>query len=152
MTQEEYNQLDYNYIHCAGTNCPKANSCLRHTAYIMLHTNTNEHYTLANPQVITGKQPCPIYEADRKERFAWGISRIYDNVRASDFRGVKLNVMSCFGSEVYYKVKQQRRAITEEEQEMVRLSFAEMGYDGNAIEFDRYEEQYPALMRMARYK
>ena len=107
---------------------------------------------MVNSKVIAGKKPCPFFDPNSKERFAWGISRIYDNVRASDLRGVKLNVMSCFGSEVYYKVKQQRRAITEEEQEMVRLSFTEMGYDGNAIEFDRYEEQYPALMRMARYK
>ena len=60
--------------------------------------------------------------------------------------------MACFSSEVYYKVKQQRRAITEEEQRDVRLAFAEMGYDGAAIEFDRYEEQYPALMRLARYE
>lgn len=151
MTQEEYNQLNDDYTHCAGTNCPKANSCLRHTAYTMLHTNTHEHYTLANPQVITGKQPCPIYEADRKERFAWGISRIYDNVRTRDLRGVKLNVISCFGASVYYKIKQQRRAISEEEQQEIRLAFTEMGYDGNAIEFDHYEEQYPAIMRIVKY-
>ena len=151
MTQEEYNQLDDDYTHCAGTNCPKANSCLRHTAYTMLHTNTHEHYTLANPQVITGKQPCPIYEADRKKRFAWGISRIYDNVRTRDLRGVKLNVISCFGASVYYKIKQQRRAISEEKQQEIRLAFTEMGYDGNAIEFDHYEEQYPAIMRIVKY-
>ena len=47
-------------------------------------------------------------------------------------------VMSCFGTDFYYKVKQLRRAITEEEQRDVRLAFTEMGYDGAAIEFDRY--------------
>ena len=118
----------------------------------MLAGNRNETYTMVNPAVIKGVQPCPFFEPDRKERFAWGISRIYDNVRASDLRGVKLNVMSCFGSEVYYKVKQQRRAITEEEQEMVCPSFTEMGYDSSTIEFDRYEEQYSTLMWLARYK
>ncbi len=152
MTLEQYNQLPYDYAHCAGTHCEKASQCLRHTAYKMLETGGREQYMMVNTNVIADTQPCPLFDPNSKERFAWGISRIYDNVRASDLRGVKLNVMSCFGSEVYYKVKQQRRAITEEEQEMVRLSFAEMGYDGNAIEFDRYEEQYPALMRMARYK
>jgi len=152
MTIEQYNQLPYDYAHCAGTHCEKASQCLRHTAYTMLETGGREQYMMVNTNVIADKQPCPFFDPNSKERFAWGISRIYDNVRASDLRGVKLNVMSCFGSEVYYKVKQQRRAITEEEQEMVCLSFAEMGYDGNAIEFDRYEEQYPALMRMARYK
>ena len=60
--------------------------------------------------------------------------------------------MACFGSEAYYKVKQQRRDITEEEQDIVSLSFTEMSNDGSVIEFDRYEEQYPVLIRLARYK
>lgn len=152
MTQEEYNQLDTDFAHCAGTHCEKAGKCLHHTAYKMLAGNGNETYTMVNPGVIKGAQSCPFFEPDRKECFAWGISSIYDNVRATDLRRARHEVMACFGSEVYYKVKQQRRAITEEEQEMVRLSFAEMGYDGSAIEFDRYEEQYSALMRLARYK
>ncbi|ETD16565.1 MULTISPECIES: DUF6078 family protein [Prevotellaceae] len=152
MTQEEYNQLDTDFAHCAGTHCAKAGKCLRHTAHTMLAESRHETYMVANPDVVTGAQPCPLFVPDRKERFAWGISHIYDNVRASDLRRVRYEVMACFGSEVYYKVKQQRRAITEEEQEMVRLSFTEMGYDGTAIEFDRYEEQYPVLMRLARYK
>ena len=115
MTIEQYNQLPYDYAHCAGNHCEKASQCLRHTAYTMLETGGREQYMMVNTNVIADKQPCPFFDPNSKERFAWGISRIYDNVRASDLRGVKLNVMSCFGSEVYYKVKQQRRAITEEE-------------------------------------
>lgn len=84
MTQEEYNQLDYDYVLCAGSYCKK--------------------------------------------------------------------IVSAFESEVYYKLKQQRHTIIEEEQEMARLSFTEMDYESNVIEFDRYEEQYPALLRIARYK
>jgi len=152
MTQEEYNQLDTDYAHCAGTHCKKADKCLRYTAYKMLTWNGNETYRVANPAVITGAQPCPLFDPDHKERYAWGISRIYDNVRAADLHGAKWKVMSCFGADVYYKVKQLRRAITEEEQRDVRLAFTEMGYDGSAIEFDRDEEQYPALMRLARYE
>ena len=113
MTLEQYNQLSYDYAHCAGTHCEKAGQCLCHTAYTMLEASGRERYMMLNSKVIAGAQPCSFFELDRKERFAWGISRIYDNVRASDLRGVKLNVMSCFGSEVYYKVKQQRRASTE---------------------------------------
>ncbi len=36
MTLEQYNQLPYDYAHCAGTHCEKASQCLRHTAYKML--------------------------------------------------------------------------------------------------------------------
>ena len=151
MTLEEYNRLDTDFAHCTGTHCEKVGKCLRHTAYKMLAGNRNETYTVVNPAVIKGAQPCPFFKSDRKERFAWGISRIYDNVLMADLKRVRHEVMMCFGSEVYYKVKQQRRAITEEEQKMVRLSFTEMGYDGSAIEFDRYEEQYAAVMRLAKY-
>lgn len=152
MTQEEYNRLYTDFAHCAGTHCEKAGKYLRHTAYKMLAGNGNETYTMVNPALIKGVQPCPFFEPDHKERYAWGISRIYDDVRAADLHGAKWKVMSCFGADVYYKVKQLRRAITEEEQRDVRLAFTEMGYDGSAIEFDRYEEQYPALMRLARYE
>ena len=83
MTQEEYNQLDTDFAHCAGTDCEKAGKCLRHTAYKMLAGNGNETYTVLNPAVIKGAQPCPFFEPDRKERIAWGISSIYNNVRAA---------------------------------------------------------------------
>ena len=152
MTQEEYNQLDLDFAHCAGNHCAKAGECLRHTAYKMLAANTSETYTMVNSAAITGAQSCPFFMPDRKERFAWGISNIYDNVRAADLRRVRYEVISYFGTGVYYKIKQQRRVITEEEQKLIRLSFTEMGYDGNSIESDRYEEQYPALMRLSRKK
>lgn len=152
MTQEEYDQLDLDFAHCAGNHCEKAVECLRHTAYKMLAANTSETYTMVNSAAITGAQSCPFFMPDRKERFAWGISNIYDNVRAADLRRVRYEVISYFGTGVYYKIKQQRRVITEEEQKLIRLSFTEMGYDGNSIEFDRYEEQYPALMRLSRKK
>lgn len=70
MFQEEYNQLDFDFAHCAGTYCEKVDKCLRHTAYKMLAGNGNKTYTMVNPAVIKGEQPCPFFEPDRKERFA----------------------------------------------------------------------------------
>ena len=57
MTQEEYNQLDTDFAHCAGTHCEKAGKCLRHTAYKMLAGNGNETYRVVNPAVIKDTQP-----------------------------------------------------------------------------------------------
>ena len=84
MTLEQYNQLPYDYAHCAGTHCEKASQCLRHTAYKMLEMGRREQYMMVNTNVIADKQPCPFFDPNRKERFAWGISRIYDNVRVAD--------------------------------------------------------------------
>ena len=35
MTHEEYNQLSYDYEHCAGSCCEKTSQCLYHTVYMM---------------------------------------------------------------------------------------------------------------------
>ncbi|WP_456099711.1 DUF6078 family protein [Prevotella jejuni] len=44
MNPEEYNQLEIDYAHCAGTHCEKASQCLRHIAYTMFEISTKEHY------------------------------------------------------------------------------------------------------------
>ena len=81
MTQEEYNQLDIDYTHCAGTHCEKASHYLHHTAYSMLEASGQERYMMLNSKVVTDALPYPYYEQKCKERFVWDFSRIYDNVR-----------------------------------------------------------------------
>lgn len=147
MTLEEYNQLDRDFAHCARVNCERANECLRHTAHKMLVKNTRESYAVANPAVITGVQPCPLFMPDRKERYAWGISHIYDNVRVADLDNIRHHLICTFGRTAYYRIGREERVLTESEQQEIRKAFTEMGYDGSAVEFDRYEEQYPQLMR-----
>jgi len=44
MTLEQYNQLPYDYAHCAGTHSEKARQCLHHRAYTLLEISTKEHY------------------------------------------------------------------------------------------------------------
>ncbi|GAB6959266.1 hypothetical protein JCM15754A_06010 [Prevotella aurantiaca JCM 15754] len=151
MTQEEYNQLDFDFAHCAGTHCEKAGQCLRHTAYTMLESGGRERYMMLNSKVINGAQPCSFFEPDRKERFAWGISRIYDNVRVPDLDDIRHNLIYTFGRTAYYRIKRKERVLTESEQQEIREVFKEMGYDGSAIEFDCYEEQYPTLMRTYKF-
>lgn len=147
MTKKEYEQLPHNYAHCIGTNCNRAADCMRHTAYKMLVDIPRETYTTVNQAVITDNQPCRLFDHDRREVYAWGISKIFDNVRTADFHSVKDKIISYFGSK-YYHIKGQRCAITKAEQQDIRRIFTEMGYNGEEIEFDRYEEQYPQIMRI----
>lgn len=148
MTQEEYDQLSYDYAHCAGTHCEKASQCLHHTAYTILGTSRREQYMMVNEKVITEKQSCPFFDPDRKKRFAWGISRIYDNIRVADLDSIRQNIIYLFGRTAYYRIKREERVLTESEQQEIREAFTDMGYDGSTIEFDSYEEQYPILMRI----
>ena len=134
--------------HCAGTHYEKASQCLHHTAYTMLGTSTREQYMIVNSNLIADTQPCPFFDPDRKERFAWGISRIYDNVRVADLSDIRQNLIYTFGRTAYYRIKRKERVLTEREQREIREAFTNAGYDGSKIEFDRYEEQYPTLMRI----
>ena len=107
---------------------------------------------MVNTNVIADTQPCLLFDPNSKERFAWGISQIYDNVRVADLSDIRQNLIYTFGRTAYYRIKRMERVLTESEQKEIRDIFTDMGYDGSAIEFDSYEEQYPALMRLARYK
>ena len=151
MTKEEYNQLDIHFAHCASNQCKKANKCLRNIAHSMLVHNRHDFYSVINPSVIKGDQPCPHFISDHRETFAWGISHIYDKVQVTDLDNIRKNIIYNFGKSIYYRIKQQKRAITEDEQQTIRNEFTEMGYDVNAIEFDRYEEKYPILMQLYKY-
>ena len=86
MLLEKYHQLDTDFAHCAATHCELADKYLRHTAYTMREENLHEQYMIVKPKQITGAQSCPLFTPDRKERFTWDISSIYDNVRTSDLR------------------------------------------------------------------
>ena len=151
MTLEQYNQLPYDYAHCSDTHCEKGSQCLRHTAYKMLEMGGREQYMMVNSNVIAGTQPCPFFDPNRKEHFAWGISRIYDNVWVADLSDIRQNLIYTFGRTAYYRIKRKERVLTEREQREIREVFTDAGYDGSKIEFDRYGEQYPSLMRPYKY-
>ena len=114
---------------------------------MMLGTSTRELYMMMNEKMITGKQSYSFFDSDSKERFAWGISRIYDNIRVADLDSIHRNIIYLFGCTAYYRIKRKERVLIENEQQEVREVFTDAGYDGSKIEFDRYEEQYPTLIR-----
>lgn len=100
---------------------------------------------MVNSKVIADKQPCPFFDPNSKERFTWGILRIYDNVRLADLSDIQQNLIYTFGHTVYYLIKRKERVLTESKQKEIRDIFTDKGYDGSVIKFDRYEEQHPTL-------
>ena len=68
---------------------------------------------MVNTNVIADKQPCPFFDPNSKERFAWGISRIYDNVRVADLSDIRQNLIYTFGHTAYYLIKRKERVLTE---------------------------------------
>ena len=100
---------------------------------------------MVNSKVIADKQPCPFFDPNSKERFTWGILRIYDNVWLADLSDIQHNLIYTFGHTAYYLIKRKERVLTESKQKEIRDIFTDKGYDGSRIEFDSCEEQYPTL-------
>ena len=148
MTTEEYQRLDLGYIHCAGGDCTLRAQCARHQAYERAQEDERAHYTTANLGAIRREGSCSLYEEGRRQRLAWGISRLYDELRAPDARWIRQVLQSYLGRGVYYHVRQLRRALTPEEQEYIRELFDERGYTDLPLVFDRYEEVYTSLTRI----
>ena len=148
MTTEEYQRLDLGYIHCAGGDCTLRAQCARHQAYERAQEDERAHYTTANLGAIRREDSCSLYEEGRRQRLAWGISRLYDELRAPDARWIRQALQSYLGRGVYYHVRQLRRALTPEEQEYIRALFDERGYADLPLAFDRYEEVYISLARI----
>ena len=107
---------------------------------------TGAIYIMVNSKVIADKQPCPFFDPNSKERFTWGILRIYDNVRLADLSDIQQNLIYTVGHTVYYLIKRKERVLTESKQKEIRDIFTDKGYDGSVIKFDRYEEQHPTLL------
>ena len=102
---------------------------------------------MVNSKVIADKQSCPFFDPNSKERFTWGILRIYDNVRLADLSDIQQNLIYTFGHTAYYLIKRKERVLTESKHKEIRDIFTDKGYDGSVIEFESYEEQHPTLMR-----
>lgn len=68
---------------------------------------------MVNSKVIADKQPCPFFDPNSKERFTWGILRIYDNVRLADLSDIQQNLIYTFGHTAYYLIKRKERVLTE---------------------------------------
>ena len=68
---------------------------------------------MVNSKVIADKQPCPFFDPNSKERFTWGILRIYDNVRLADLSDIQQNLIYTVGHTVYYLIKRKERVLTE---------------------------------------
>lgn len=146
MTKEDYKRLAWDFTHCQNADCQVREDCVRYQAFRLLPYREYSQYRCLTPSLLSTSGSCPEFVADRKEVYAWGLSRIYDDVKSQDKGDLRLRLFKHFGRSGYYHFTSKRRALKPEEQSFIRAVFEEAGYDGRSIEFDEYQEEYPFLM------
>lgn len=137
----DYSHVPYTFMHCIHASCVRANDCVRHL--IMQHVPSSlESLLMLNPTHIPGDgKDCSYFFADKKVRFALGTRHLLDNIPYKKAMEIRQALRSYFGKSTYYRIRNQERPITPDEQSYVRQIFLRKGVGEEPV-FDEYFEQY----------
>ena len=75
----------------------------------------------------SAKESCPYFMADKKKRFALGITHLLDNVPHKEALGIKRELMAELNRTTYYRCYRKERLLKPKEQEYIRQLFLKRG-------------------------
>ena len=136
----EYQSVPYGYKHCFNNECVRRENCLHH----LVAKHSNSRYpalTIVNPHCIpedTAK--CPFFKSSQPIQIAWGIKTIFDSVPYKNAKVMRMRVISYFGRTHYYRIYNQERGLTPQDQAYIRQVFRENGVPEPT--FERYTSEY----------
>lgn len=126
------------YDFCIFGECPKASTCLRHTALPM----TEElKVRIFNPHMLNKTGKCPYYVKAEKVFHAKGLKGMMEKLPYGIHKRAVSALMSHFSERTYYRVRKGDRLLSPDEQKAVRRIITRLGYT-DPWEFDAYVEDY----------
>jgi len=135
----DYSEMPANYTVCWHSNCPMADDCLRHLATEHLDEGKSEVPSVNLRAVKPESGRCHMQRPTKKVKYAYGMHRIYRNVRVCDKERLYTDIWAKLGNTMYYRYRNGKRPITPEVQELVATAFRKYGYT-EPVEFDRVAE------------
>lgn len=137
----DYNLVPYRFLHCLNGQCMHAADCLRHQVSLRLPVE-HEAVTIVNPaRIALVKEDCPYFMPDRLQRFALGITRLFDSIPHADAVIIKRQMIAHFKTHMYYRFFRKERLITPAGQEYIRQLFLHRGLKEEPV-YDEFVEQY----------
>lgn len=125
--------------YCFNSGCARRDTCVRYQAGTALDATTHTAGLAVYPAAARLEQ-CPHFKLLRTIRSAWGMARLFDNVRVSDAPLLRQRMKSMLGGNgTYYRYHHGTRRLKPEQQAQIRRLFASFGYDG--IEFEHYQTE-----------
>ena len=133
----DYTQVPSNFMHCFRAECPHANECLRYQATRFIPSECKSVVCL-NPLRVPNPTECPEFLSDKPVQYAYGISRLYDDIPFSTAKDVKDDVITKIGKSQYYRMKKELIGISPRLQQSIKAVFQKHGIDKEPL-FDRHE-------------
>jgi|GEM_PF-19584 hypothetical protein len=147
MSQQTTMPQSYTCCTTVEGQCPLWEHCLRSRVYretfspVML-APLIETVNFKSPKVNALTEQCTAYRSDRPQRFARGMSHIFDLVPKVKYRAVQQSVQACFGCRhTYFYCKKGEQLISPKEQAAIAQTFSRYGI-AEPPRFDSYEECY----------
>ena len=141
-TREEiFREKAKSYIVCYSQNCPIRENCLRNILkdYVPDSLIAVTCINLGNPQ--TQRSDCPKYRHDEPVRMPVGLSRMYYDMPGRLERAIKNHLINVFSRKRYYEYHGGKRPITPQEEQLIRQTLKDFGWEQEPI-FDDYIEEY----------
>ena len=136
----DYAEVPHNFVHCFREDCPLAGSCLRQQALRFLPEEERTVRAVA-PHVATAKDDCSEYLSDTPVRYAYGMSRLFDNIPYGKAKNVKADVVYLIGKTQFYRMRKKEIGISPKHQRLIRKTFKAYGVTEEPV-FDSYKEHF----------
>ena len=130
-----------NYTLCIKSDCPKAETCLRHVAIDMMPAKVQK-WSIVSPAYLAQMEgECSMYRSAEKVRYARGFVRMMSAMTVHQAHMVKECLIATFGMAMYYRMRKGTRLITPAEQETIYNLLEQQGITERPA-FDTYTEDY----------
>ena len=135
-----FDKVPQDWALCFLTDCPLHEHCQRWLAWSYAPKSVTVHPCIT-PYALSGDK-CHYYVEPTAIRMAYGFTRLFKNVRRSDYPVLRGSMISYFGSEIsFYRYRRGERILSPEQQSWIKHLFAKYGY-ADEVEFDGYVDQY----------
>lgn len=141
MENFNYNSVPFNYLHCLNPACSRSANCLRHLAAQHVPAEVARIMAVNPTNYPSEAERCIYFRSTEKQRYAWGISALFDNIPYKKAIYLKREIHDLYPRTTYYRILHQERGLSPTEQERITGLFTQIGI-GEAPAFDRYTEEY----------
>lgn len=141
MKSDFTNAPSFFFHFCTKMDCPRANECLRHLAYLSIR-DKRDYFVCVNTHLLPEKaEDCPSFLTVQKEKLAWGIKSVYLALNHEKALALKHRLRSYFGNTHYYRIERQELPLRESDQAYILHCFADLGIDSEPA-YERVTEVY----------
>ena len=120
------------YLNCLSDDCPLAEKCLRRISAEYSKEN-DEFFRVVNHRLLN-QTNCKYYKENKKVEIAYGMTKSFEDVKATDITKIRKKLYNHFGYAEYFRRRNASKPIPPSEQEYIRGVYADFGYQ---ISFDK---------------